>query len=85
MRSVKNPSKYRFIEIGKQLDIFDRFIVNEIVCYLESGYFDTTYLQQYFAAEDASLNSWDYLYDYWRLDNGNTRNTTGNGTILLCG
>ncbi len=63
-------SKYRFIEIGKQLDIFDRFIVNEIVCYLESGYFDTTYLQQYFAAEDASLNSWDYLYDYWRLDNG---------------
>lgn len=26
-------------------------------------------MQQYFAAEDASLNSWDYLYDYWRLDN----------------
>ena len=45
------------------------FIVNEIVCYLESGYFDTTYLQQYFAAEDASLNSWDNLYDYWRLNN----------------
>lgn len=62
-------SKYRFIEIGKQLDIFNSSIVNEIVCYLESGYFDTTYLQQYFAAEDASLNSWDYLYDYWRLDN----------------
>ena len=62
-------SKYRFIEIGKRLDIFSDFIVNEIVCYLESGYFDTTYLQQYFAAEDASLNSWDYLYDYWRLDN----------------
>ena len=36
----------------------------------KGGYFDTTYLQQYFAAEDASLNSWDYLYDYWRLDNG---------------
>lgn len=62
-------SKYHFIEIGKRLDIFSDFIVNEIVCYLESGYFDTTYLQQYFAAEDASLNSWDYLYDYWRLDN----------------
>ena len=62
-------SKYRFIEIGKRLDIFSDFIVNEIVCYLESGYFDTTYLQQYFAAEDVSLNSWDYLYDYWRLDN----------------
>lgn len=55
--------------IGKRLDIFSDFIVNEIVCYLESGYFDTTYLQQYFAAEDVSLNSWDYLYDYWRLDN----------------
>ncbi|MCQ5224144.1 hypothetical protein NE676_23150, partial [Parabacteroides merdae] len=53
----KNLSKYRVIEIGKQLDIFDRFIVNEIVCYQDSGYFDKTYLQQYFAAEDASLNS----------------------------
>ena len=63
-------SKYRFIEIGKQLGFFSDSIVNEIVCYLESGYFDTNYLQQYFAAEDVSLNSWDYLYDYWRLDNG---------------
>ena len=66
---IRDSSKYRFIEIGKRLDIFSDFIVNEIVCYLESGYFDTTYLQQYFAAEDVSLNSWDYLYDYWRLDN----------------
>lgn len=62
-------SKYRFIEIGRKLDIFSDFLVNEIVCYLESGYFDTTYLQQYFAAENTSLKSWEYLYDYWRLDN----------------
>ena len=65
----KIMSKYRFIEIGKKLDIFSDFLVNEIVCYLESGYFDTTYLRQYFAAENASLESWEYLYDYWRLNN----------------
>ena len=65
----KIMSKYRFIEIGKKLDIFSDFLVNGIVCYLESGYFDTTYLQQYFAAENASLKSWEYLYDYWRLGN----------------
>lgn len=65
----KIMSKYRFIEIGKKLDIFSDFLVNEIVCYLESGYFDTTYLRQYFAAENASLKSWEYLYDYWRLGN----------------
>ena len=58
-------SKYRFIEIGKQLDILIDSSLMRSVCYLESGYFDTTYLQQYFAAEDANLNSWDYLYDYW--------------------
>lgn len=35
MRSVKILSKYHFIEIGKRLDIFSDFIVNEIVCYLK--------------------------------------------------
>lgn len=65
----KIMSKYRFIGIGEKLDIFSDFLVNEIVCYLESGYFDTTYLRQYFASENASLKSWECLYDYWRLDN----------------
>ena len=62
-------SKYQFIGIGQGLGILDSFIVGKIVHYLDCGFFDTEYMQQYFAIEDADIESWEHLYDYWRLDN----------------
>ena len=62
-------SKYRFIRISQGLGIFDDFIVDKIIHYLDYGSFDTDYLQQYFTMADAEIKSWEHLYDYWRLSN----------------
>ena len=62
-------SKYRFIGMGQNLGILDEFIVGRIIHYLNSGFFDTEYMQHFFDIDDADIKSWEHLYDYWRLSN----------------
>ena len=62
-------SKYRFIGMGQNLEILNEFIVGRIIHYLNSGFFDTEYMQHFFDIDDADIKSWEHLYNYWRLSN----------------
>ena len=65
----KIVSKYRSIKNRRKLVLFESFIVEKIIHYLDSGFFDTEYIQEFLDINDTEITSWEYLYDYWRLSN----------------
>lgn len=62
-------SKYRSARKNRRLVLFDDFIVEKIIYYLNNGSFNTEYLQYSLDIRDTEIKSWEHLYDYWRLSN----------------
>lgn len=62
-------SKYRSARKNRRLGLFDDFIVEKIIYYLNNGSFNTEYLQYSLDIRDTEIKSWEHLYDYWRLSN----------------
>lgn len=62
-------SKYRSVRNNSRLGLFDDFIVEKIIHYLNNGFFNTEYLRDSLDIRDTEIKSWEHLYDYWRLSN----------------